>query len=38
MNALCIEKCILCGKPAVLYHGHVIAKERMALGNLVNQK
>ena len=21
-----------------MYHGHVIAKERMALGNLVNQK
>ena len=38
MNTLCTEKCILCGKPAVLYQGHVIAKERMVLGNLVSRK
>lgn len=38
MNTLCTEKCILCGKPVVMYHRCVIAKERMALGNSVNRK
>lgn len=30
--------CVICGKPAVLWTGHVIAYQRMALGNLVPVK
>jgi hypothetical protein len=30
--------CIVCGKPAVNFHGHVIGRERMALGNYVDVK
>lgn len=30
------EKCIICGKKAVCWHGYVIAKSKMALGNYIN--
>ncbi|EGT5649373.1 hypothetical protein [Clostridium botulinum] len=32
------SNCIVCGKPAVHHHGYVIAKEKMALGNLIDVK
>lgn len=37
-QALKTEKCVVCGKLAILWHGHVIAKERMPLGNLIDKK
>ena len=37
-QALKTEKCIRCGKRATVWHGHIIAKERMALGNLIDKK
>lgn len=30
--------CIKCGKPAILHAGHLKARERMALGNLIDVK
>lgn len=30
--------CIICGKSAMYHHGHVIGKEKMALGNLIDKK
>jgi len=37
MNKFCGTKlCIVCGKPATCHHGHVLSKERMALGNLID--
>lgn len=32
------ENCVICGKKAKYWQGHVIAKERMALGNYINKK
>lgn len=32
------ENCIICGKKSTGHAGHVIAKMRMALGNLVDTK
>jgi predicted hydrocarbon binding protein len=31
-------KCIICGKPAIYHHGHVIGREKMALGNYIDVK
>jgi len=33
-----MSNCLICGKPAIGWHGHVIARERMALGNLIDKK
>ena len=30
--------CVCCGKNAVFHCGHVIAKEKMALGNFIDRK
>jgi hypothetical protein len=39
MNNHCgTSNCIKCHKPATLFSGHIIGKERMALGNLVEIK
>lgn len=38
MRHLKTENCIICGKKAVIWHGHVVAKERMALGNYIDKK
>ncbi len=38
MKHLKTEKCVLCGNKAIIWHGHVIAKERMALGNFIDKK
>lgn len=38
MRYLKTKNCIVCGKEAKLWHGHVIAKERMALGNFIDKK
>lgn len=38
MKNLKTENCILCGKKAVIWQGHVVAKEKMALGNYVDKK
>lgn len=38
MQYLKTEKCIMCGKPATVWHGYVIAKDKMALGNYVDRK
>lgn len=32
------SNCIVCGKEANVWHGHVIGKQKMALGNLVDVK
>jgi hypothetical protein len=32
------ENCVICGDKAVLWHGHVVAKEKMALGNYIDKK
>lgn len=32
------ENCIVCGEPARIFRGHVIAKEKMALGNLIDMQ
>jgi hypothetical protein len=32
------SNCIKCGKPARLYGGHIKAKKKMALGNLIDIK
>lgn len=38
MQYLKTENCIICGKEAVCWHGHVTAKEKMALGNYIDKK
>lgn len=38
MQHLKTEKCIICGNNAKNWHGHVIAKEKMALGNYIDKK
>lgn len=37
MGHLKTENCIVCGKKAVCWHGHVVAKEKMALGNYMDK-
>ena len=37
MKNLKTKNCIVCGKPATCWHGHVIAKEKMALGNYIDK-
>ncbi len=37
MKHLKTENCIICGSKAVSWHGHVIAKEKMALGNYIDK-
>ena len=32
------EKCVICGEKAICWHGHVLGKEKMALGNYVTKK
>jgi hypothetical protein len=32
------SNCIKCGKPATIYGGHVIGRQKMALGNLIEVK
>ena len=38
MEHLKTKNCIICGKIATNWHGHVIAKDKMALGNYINKK
>lgn len=38
MSNLKTENCIICGSKATNWHGHVIAKQKMALGNFVDKK
>jgi hypothetical protein len=38
MRYLKTERCVVCGKPAEMWHGYVIAKDKMALGNYVDKK
>ena len=38
MRHLKTENCIVCGCKATVWHGHVIAKDRMALGNYIDKK
>lgn len=38
MQHLKTENCVICGNKAVIWHGHVIAKEKMALGNYIDKK
>lgn len=38
MRMLKTESCIICGKKAVAWHGYVVAKDRMALGNYIDVK
>lgn len=37
MKHLKTENCIICGKKATCWHGYVIAKDRMALGNYIDK-
>lgn len=32
------SKCIVCGKEATTHHGHVIGRQKMALGNYIETK
>lgn len=32
------EKCVICSAKAKYWHGYVLAKERMALGNYIHKK
>jgi len=32
------ENCVICGCKAKIWHGHVIGKEKMALGNYIDKK
>ena len=38
MEHLKTSNCIICGDEAIVWHGHVIAKEKMALGNYIDKK
>lgn len=38
MRHLKTENCILCGKKAVIWHGHVVGMDVRAFGNYVNVK
>lgn len=38
MQYLKTEKCIICGSSAKMWHGYVIAKHKMVLGNYINKK
>ena len=38
MQHLKTEQCVICGNKAVIWYGHVIAKEKMALGNYIDKK
>lgn len=38
MRNLKTEKCIVCGNKSTNWHGYVIAKERMGLGNYIDKK
>lgn len=38
MRHLKTKNCIICGSLAKNWHGHVIAKEKMALGNYADKK
>lgn len=38
MKNLKTENCIICGTKAVMWHGHVKAKEKMALGNYIDKR
>lgn len=38
MKKLKTENCVICGKKAVGWHGYVVAKEKMALGNYIDTK
>lgn len=38
MRYLKTKRCIVCGKSAGMWHGYVIAKDKMALGNYVDKK
>ena len=37
MQYLKTEKCIVCGGTATVWHGHVVAADRMASGNCVDR-
>lgn len=38
MQHLKTEKCVICGNTAKMWHGYVIAKDKMALGNYIDKK
>lgn len=38
MNNLGTKYCVKCGKPSIMFGGHLKAKQRMALGNLIDIK
>ena len=38
MRYLKTENCVDCGAKAVAWHGYVLAKEKMALGNYIDVK
>lgn len=38
MRKLKTEKCIICGKQAINWRGHVLAREKMAFGNSITVK
>ena len=38
MRYLKTKRCVVCGKTAEMWHGYVIAKDKMALGNYVDKK
>ena len=38
MNRYKTSNCIVCWENAMWWHGHVIGKKRMALGNLIDVK
>ena len=37
MQHLKTEKCVICGNTAKMWHGYVIAKDKMALGNYIDK-
>jgi hypothetical protein len=37
-KASATANCIICGQPAINHHGHVVGREKMALGNLIDVK
>lgn len=38
MKILKTENCVVCGNKAIAWHGYVIAKDKMALGNYIDVK
>lgn len=38
LTGLKTENCIVCGNKATVWHGHVRAKQKMAIGNYIEKK